>query len=177
MKHQLSLITIIILLISSCGTSRQTSILHGDSYDETTDNTTYILIPYGNVNIPGKWERTTYNQVSGQQFFTNANSASIAIAKTPKEKYSFYLETKNDSELVSDFYKWDSDYLEKQGLRITKLHEIETENFIIWQAIGEDINNVFLFGIKNNLLINYMVSAKWTDERKIEFLTNLYRQN
>lgn len=177
MKRHLFFTTLIILIISSCGTTKQISTLHGDSYDETADKTTYILVPYGNVEIPGKWKRTTYNQVSRQQFFTNTDSATIAIAKNPKEKYPFYIETKADSVLVTDFYKWDSEYWEKQGLKVTKLKESDSENFIIWQAIGNDVNNVFLFGINNNLMINYMVSAKWTNERKIDFLTKLYLEN
>lgn len=177
MKKQLFLTLIIALILVGCGTTKQTSTLHGDSYDETADKTTYILVPYGNVEIPGKWKRTTYNQVSRQQFFTDSDSSTIAIAKNPKERYPFYLETKSDYELVTDFFKWDSEYWEKQGYKVIKIEENETENFIIWQIAGDKVNNIFLFGLKNNLITNYMVSSKWTDKEKIEFVTNLYRNN
>lgn len=121
MARLLTKLIIITLFLSSCGSTRHTSILIGDSYDETTDKSTMIFVPNGNVEIPGKWTRTTYNQVSRQQFFVNSDSASIAIAKNSKGKYPFYVETKSDFELVTDFYKWDSEYWAEQGLKGKKI--------------------------------------------------------
>jgi len=177
MKRLFSKLIFLALILSSCGSTKQTSTLIGDSYDEATNKTTLILVPYGNVDIPGKWTRTNYNQVSRQQFFVNYDSATIAIAKSPKEKYPFFEETKEDFRLVFDFYKWDSEYWVQQGLTETKIKENKTDNYIIWQITGEKVNNLFLFGLKNNLIINYMVSSDWTESKKIDFLTDLYMNN
>lgn len=177
MKTHFIISTFLILLFVSCGTTKQTSILHGDSYDETTGKTTYILVPYGNVEIKGKWKRTNYNQISRQQFFTNNDSATIAIAKNYKEKYPFYSENKQDFELVNDFYKWDSEYYSKQGYKVEILEENKIENYIIWQITSEKADNVFLFGLQNNLIINYMVSSNWKIKEKLDFLSDMYRGN
>jgi len=177
MKRLLSLITLFTIIISSCATTKDSSTLQGESYDEKTNTTTYILVPYGNVEIPGKWEQTTYNKVSRQQFFVNNESASLAISKGPKEKYPFYDVKREGFDVVNDFYVWDSEYWVKKGYSASIIEENKTEKYIVWQIQGDSVDNFFLFGLKKNLIINYMISSKWSRKDKIEFLINLYLDN
>lgn len=177
MNRLISLITLFILIISSCATTKDSSTMHGESYDEKTNTTTYILIPYGNVEIPGKWKRTTLNKVSRQQFFVNNDSTTLAVAKGPIEKYPFYDEKREGFDVVNDFYVWDSEYWVEQGYSASIIEENKTENYIVWQIQGDGVDNIFLFGLKKNLIINYMISSKWSKQDKVDFLIDLYKDN
>lgn len=173
------------MVLTNCATPKQpsastgqTSVVTGETYDEKTDKTTLVIVPYGNVGISGKWEKINYNESSRQHFFINRDSVIIAIAKNPKEKYPFYAEGKKDFDLVLDFYKWDADHWEQRGLQQMKVKEDRADNFVIWKAQGEAFDNYFLYGLKNNIIVNYMIASQtWDENRKIEFLENIYKEN
>jgi hypothetical protein len=115
MNRQIINVTIglLIVALTSCKTP-QTSMIIADSYDEKKNQTTLTLLPYGNIVLPGKWTRTSYNQVSRQHFFTNHDSTTIAIAKNSKDKYPFFKPNRTDIEFVTSFVKWDSEYWENK---------------------------------------------------------------
>ncbi len=65
------LFTIIFLFALLGCKSSQTSLIVSDSYNEKTKTTTLMLFPYGDIKIPGKWTKTSYNESSKQHHFSN----------------------------------------------------------------------------------------------------------
>ena len=129
---------IFILLNISCKTY-QTSMIVGDNYDSNSNQTTLILLPFGNIVIPEEWKKTSYNQASKQHFFQNKELTTIGIVKNLKEKYPFYKTEFSNKDFVNEFVKWDSEYWKEQGLEIKIIENKTEESFVIWNA--KDKNN------------------------------------
>lgn len=172
-------IGLFIILLTSCKTTKKSTIV-SDSYDEKKNQTTLTLLPYGNIVIPDKWTKTSYNKVSRQHFFTNNDSTTVALTKNPKDKYPFYRTNQTDSEFVAEFVKWDGDFLERQGLTVTTIDNQSNKGYILWQVISVEkkVNTIFLFGSKNGLAYNFSGSSKtWTETKIRDFLVQLYNDN
>jgi hypothetical protein len=164
-------------LISACASS-QTSVLIADHYDAATDQTVLVVVPYGNISLPGKWTKTSYNEVSRQHFFSNGDSTTVAVAKQPREKYPFYAAGQNDAQFVVAFQNWDAQYWRKNGMLTTVVEDRSSDGVIVWNVAGERINTTFLFGSKNNYAYNLSVSSKrWNDPQVTKFLLELYAAN
>lgn len=151
-----------------------------DSYDQKKDQTTLIILPYGNIVIPKKWTKKSYNQISRQHFFTNNDSTTIAVTKNPKNKYSFYKSNQTDSEFVIDFVKWDAEFFEKQGFTTATLDNQSEIGFILWQVKNEEknVNTIILFGVKNGFAYNFSGTSKtWTETKIKDFLVQLFNKN
>ena len=177
MKRKHFIIWTFLALLLSCKT-QQTIVLTSETYDKTSDITTLIQIPYGNINIPGKWIKYSYNNSSRQTLFKNKDSITIAVTKIPKNKYSFYKVDQSEKDFVNEFYKWDSEYFINTGLTITKLADNSEKGFIIWKATSKGASTVLLFGTKNNLAYNLAtMTHKWTDRECEAFLLDLYGKN
>ncbi|SEF69473.1 hypothetical protein SAMN05421847_0655 [Halpernia humi] len=148
-------------------------ILSQDLDDFTNANTNT-----GNVKIPGKWEKLNKSDDSGQIFFKNKEGIIIAIAKNPKNAYPFYQKEKSDFENVQEFYKWDSDYIKSNNIDTEKLKENSEKKYIIWKYNDKKSDNVFLLGSVANNFINLLIYTDiWPEDKKIEFLENLYQIN
>ncbi len=147
-----------------------------DSYDQDKNVTTLTLLPYGNIDIPGQWTKTKYNEVSRQHFFLDKDSTSIAVTKNPQEKYPFYTDSLTDKEFAIKFFKWEKDFYEKQGFQIDE--KTSGDNFVIWTANRNDANTILLYGAKDDFAYNFAVfTDNWTEEKRIEFLTGLFERN
>jgi len=171
------LVALIASLFSACSSSR-TSTLVADSYDATTDRTVLTVVPYGNISLPGQWEKTSYNDVSRQHFFSNGDSTTVAVAKQPKEKYPFHTVGQDDTQFVAAFHNWDADYWRKQGMVTTVVEDRSLDGFIVWHVAGLRANTTFLFGSKNNYAYNLSVSTRrWDDPQVKKFLLDLYAAN
>jgi hypothetical protein len=160
--------------------SAQKSMIIADSYDENKNQTTLTLLPYGNIVLPDKWTKTSYDQFSQQHFFKNNDSTTIAVTKNPRDKYPFYKTNQTDQTFVTEFVKWDSEYWEKQGLTITTVDNQANKGYIIWQAENDkkNVNTIFLFGSKNGLAYNFSgTSTTWTDAQIKDFLVQLFNNN
>jgi hypothetical protein len=166
--------------LSGCATQR-VSVIEGVDYDESQHRTHYFVLPYGRVSIPGKWQKTSYNSVSRQQFFTNADSIKIAIA-IGSNKYEFNPNGNLTGFAFAEaFYEWDSNYfVETYGLNRKLIEKDSTNQFLIWEIFG-DINAVkidtyFLVGTKNRAVTNCSVTItdKWSEPEKIAFLKDLF---
>jgi hypothetical protein len=157
------------------------STLVSNNYDEKTNFTTFTKFPLGSLSIPGKWTKVSYNQVSTQHNFENADSVWTAVAINQARSYSFYKNNMTANQTVKEFYEWDSKYLadEIQGTR--NIIALDTINqFIIWQLTADNdkykLNNHYLFGSENGIIFSIFISTeKWTDEQKIEFLKTVYK--
>lgn len=181
MSRQRIKITIGLLLVvlTSCKTT-QTSMIIADNYDEKNNQTTLTLLPYGNIVIPNKWTKTSYNQVSRQHFFTNNDSTTVAVTKNPKDKYPFFKPNQTDIKFGTDFVKWDAEYWEKQGLTVTTVDIQSDKDYILWQVKNEEknVNTIFLFGSKNGFAYNFSGTSKtWTETTIKDFLVQLYNDN
>jgi hypothetical protein len=179
-----NLTLIFILILTACASQRVTTIVGGD-YDESKNQTDYFVLPFGSVSIPGKWEKTNYNSVSGQQFFTNIDSIKIAIAFNRFDKYEFNTDgSKNGYEFAKEFYEWDSKFLmDSYGLQRSVVENDSINNFILYQIHGSSngvkFNTYFLIGVKNGNVSNLSIMAtdKWTEDKKTDFLKKLYIKN
>ena len=170
-----------VLLLTSCHIQHATSILTSADYDSNEDKTDYLYLPYGKVSLPGKWLKKEYDSNSKQQYFTNQDSVIIAIAFGPCNKFEFNADgNKKGFEFLEAFYNWDSKYfIEEHKLLVEKIEEDTTTNFILWHVESEDRKfDTYLFsGISPNCIFsNFSIQAtkKWSREKKIEFLQNLY---
>lgn len=180
-RLQTNLIFLSILILAGCASQRVSTIV-GCDYDESKNQTDYFEIPYGSVSIPGKWEKSNYNTISGQQFFTNKDSIRIAIAFNRFDKYEF-----NEGgaitgyEFVKAFYEWDSKFfVDSHGMKRKVIENDSVKNYILYQIYGL-VNGVyfdtyFLVGEKNGNVCNFsiMITDKWAENTKIDFLKKLY---
>lgn len=147
-----------------------------DNYNLKEDITTLTLLPYGKIDIPGKWTKTTYNQTSKQHFFIDKDSTSIAVTKNLQEKYPFYSGTMTDGQFSENFFEWEKEFYEKQGFKIDK--KMSGDNFVIWTANENNANTTFLYGAKNKFAYNFAIyTDNWSDEQQVEFLINLFNNN
>ena len=166
--------------LTSCKTT-QTSMLIGESFDKSKNQTTLTLLPYGNIVIPNKWTKSTYNKVSKQHFFVNEDKTTLAVAKNPTNKYPFYKTNQTDKKFVTEFVKWDAEHWKQQGVIVKTLTDKSENGYITWQAKTENqdkVNTIFIFGSKNGFAYNFSgTSRTWTDEKIIEFITLLYNNN
>ena len=181
MKRNYCIYLLTIVLFVGCATQRTSTIVSCD-YDTKRNQTDYMVFPYGSVSIPDKWEKTTYNSVSKQQFFKNEEGVIIAISFGPSSSYEFNADnSKKGFAFVRAFYEWDSQYFVNTfGLKQDLIEENEANNYIIWRVYGDynssQWDTYFLFGEKNGIANNYsiMKTDKRTTEQKVEFLKGLY---
>lgn len=174
-------IILLILILTGCTSQRVSTIVGGD-YDESKNQTEYFVLPYGSVSIPGKWEKSNYNSISGQQFFTNKDSVRIAIAFNRFDKYEFNTDgSKKGYEFVKEFYEWDSKYfVDSYGLQRRVLENDSINNFILYQihgsAKGAKFDSYFLIGEKKGNVSNFSISVTntWNEDKKKSFLKELY---
>ena len=148
--------------------------VRGEVYNEQADKTVYLFLPEGNVEIPGKWVRTAFDESKQQQYFANVDADTVSIGKSPAKIYPFYTASKSKFKLVNDFYEWDADHWIKQGMSVNKIEENVAEKYVIWQVKGPNTDKMFLFGSKDKLVVNYMISADWDKETKADFLKSMY---
>ena len=176
-KVQGLLLLLIVAILSSCGSAkRSTSTIVGGDYDAKKDITEYFVFPYGQVSIPGKWEKTSYNSASRQQFFRNDESVNIAVSFGPYDKYEFNMDgSLKGYEFVEAFYEWESKYFVSNGLEC-KILETDKENkHIIYRVFGNKFDTYILICEKNGFVSNFSINAtdKWTEQQKVDFLKSL----
>jgi hypothetical protein len=176
MKRTIPILFLVLVFLGSCKT-RQTTMLISDSYDEENDITSLLLFPYGNIDIPGKWIKTNYNETSKQHYFKNNDSTSIAVALNPVYKYPFHIDNLNNEQWVNEFYQWDSEYYRNQGYTTEILKLSDSGNFLVWKITGKNVNSMFLFGRKEEYAMNFAVYNNLPDEQRINFLSELFEQN
>ena len=178
MRH-IKLITILVgLLFSNFMFAKQLADNPKTSTPDSSNTTTVLSTEYGIIRIPGLWVKFSYEKESKQHFLKNDEGVIIAIALNPMKNYSFYAPSKSNSIIVSDFFKWEYDYRVSVGFKASKIKVNDTENYILWKFTEKMIDNVFLYGIKSELLTNYMVyTNKWDEQKKVDFLEKTYMLN
>ncbi len=173
---------LITIFFASCASTTSMSVLYFDKYDAAKDLTLVVISPYGQLKIPGKWTVTSKNTSSNQYFFVDNDSVKIAVALQPWDKFEF---SNNDTDVTLDnfvtrFYVWDSNYLsERTGGKPFILKEDRTRRYLIWRLTRENgTSEYFLFGLHGTIAYNlYVVTDKWDEKKKIDFLEKLYNKN
>ena len=158
--------------------SSYTSTIVGGEYDAKKNATDYFVLPYGQVSIPDKWEKWGYNQSGRQQFFINKDSVIVAVAFGRTDKYEFNKDgALKGLDFLMAFYEWEADYFKSHGYE-NQFIETDTANqYIIYRFYSKTANTYFLVGVKSNGNVsNYSINHtdKWTEEKKLLFLKNLY---
>ena len=166
------------VIFESCKTTA-TSMLIADSYDKKTDATTLMLFPFGNIIIPGKWTKTEFNSSSKQHFFRDEDSTTIAVSKNPQNKYPFYTKDMTDKEFTVRYYEWESTYYSQKGLKSLILADsIDNGNFIVWKIEGDSVNTILLYAGKDKFAYGFsFITDKVADQRRVDFLTKLFKDN
>ncbi len=137
-------------------------------------------MPLGKVSLPGKWVKTNYSEVCGQQWLVNSDSVSVAIAFTRYDKFEFYKKELTNFNYVKAYYEWDAKYLAKQlSMNETIVKSDTAKHYLVWRIWGEHdqlkMNSYFLFGYKNYSVSSFAISdCKWTEMEKVKFLEDLY---
>jgi hypothetical protein len=157
------------------------SIIESNHYDAKTNQTTFVKIPFGNISIPGKWTKISYNRVSRQHNFMNADSILTAVSINKASSYTFYKPNLTSNEIVKEYYEWDSKFLADtiKGNR-TVIKQDTVNHYILWQLTADNekhrLNNHFLFGCENGILFTvYISTEKWTNQQKVAFLETVYK--
>ena len=164
-------------ILASCGSPRYTSTLVGGEYNEDKDVTEHFVFPFGQVSLPGKWEKGNYVSNSHQQFFHNQDSVIIAIGFTNSNGFEFNPKgALKGYDFVKAFYEWDSEYFSSLGYNTTIIESNQSKSYIIWRVYGEDVDTYFLFGEQNGHVSNFSVNPtdKWTTDEKVQFLKSIY---
>jgi hypothetical protein len=179
-KYKIYFFYLAFLTLTSCVTSG-ISVGEGYKYDENTNQTKYIVLPFGNVSIPGKWIKTRQSNISYQQFFLNKDTVEIAVALGGIKNYEFNVDgLLTGYKFVNAFYEWDSKYLAKNGLNRSIIEQDSINNFIIWRLHGmtdsANVDTYFLIGNKNTSVYNLSVfhTDKWSTIEKVKFLKTLF---
>lgn len=175
----LGLTILIMFLMFGCFPSRYVQYIESCYYDSVKNITRFDRLPLGFVEIPGKWNKISYNNVSKQQFFSNKDSISLAVAFWPEDQYGFYKRGETDMTFLNDFYEWDSKYLVEQikGQRRVLERDSTKQSYILWNVYNDsDINVHILYGLKSGRVYNLSVSTKkWNEQQKIDFLKQLFK--
>jgi len=170
----------LLTVVTSCLAPKAISTIESNNYDDKTNQTTFNKFPFGSLSIPGKWTKVSYNQVSGQHNFKNADSVSTAVAINQASSYPFYKPNMTSNEAVTEMYEWDAKYWTYQiSAKTTILKQDTTNHFVIWQISADNkykIDNYYLFGSENGLVFTIMIDTKkWDLNQKINFLQIVYK--
>ncbi|MCO4807478.1 MAG: hypothetical protein KC456_12905 [Flavobacteriales bacterium] len=173
----------LLFLLTNCASNRTSTIVGGE-YNETKNETGYFVIPYGSVSIPGKWRKTNFNSISRQQFFTNNDSITLAIAFSRYDKYEFNTDGQfKGFDFVNAYYEWDSKYfVESHGLQRQKIESDSLNGFLTYRIFGQiekgKFDTYWLVNEKNGNITNISISDtdKWTESEKLTFMKSLIKQ-
>jgi len=171
----------ILTIVTSCMAPKAISTIESNNYDDKANQTTFTKLPFGSISIPGKWTKVSYNQVSRQHNFKNADSVLTAVAINQSSSYPFYKLNMTSNEVVKEFYEWDSKYLaENINGKRTIIKQDTVNQFIVWQITADNekykVDNHYLFGSENGIIFTVFISTKkWTNEQKVEYLQTVYK--
>ena len=173
----------IAFLINSCS-PKAISTITGMEYNSQKNETDYFVLPYGSVSIPGKWDKTHYNEIAKQQYFKNKDSVIISIAFAPINKYEFNTDGKLQGfNFVHSFYEWESKYFIQQHKLNSKIIEKDsTKNKILFRIHGDieqgNFDTFFMVTEKGNMASVFSVtrSDKWSRNETIDFLNSIGSQ-
>ena len=131
------------------------------------------------IKLPGDWKIKQILKSNGQVYFTNEDSAIVAIAVFKASRLPVYKETQTDFETAYAYYEWDSKYMQdEEKMEVKKILENKDKAFVIWNAKDPYNDNNFLFARKKDLLYNIMIFDKEMPlEKQLSYLELLFDIN
>ncbi len=172
---KVGLIVSAIFIVSSCASTYQSTIVGGD-YDKNKNVTSYFVLPLGSVELPGEWVKKNYLESSHQQYFLNKDSTLISIAFLNADRFSFYKPELKGFDLIETYFNWESEYFkEAYKYEIEKLEENKEKQYIIWRVFGDNSDNIFFFGNKNEIVNSYSIQVtKMSKTESVDFVKKLF---
>ena len=174
--HILLLITFC-LFINKSFSQGKVSMLVGSQYYPKKDSTNYMCLPYASVNIPGKWERTSYNQIANQQFFKNDANTLISLAFSFTNEFEFNQDgAKEDIDFAYAYYEWDTQFHIAENNYNRQFLECDSlNNYVIYELYKENSDTIyFRVGTYNHKIV-YIYSINKTNERTETQCINLLK--
>lgn len=180
---KLTLLLVAAMLMQSHASIAQRSVstITSSTYNKKTGLTTYSVLPFGSVDFPGKWRKTSYYDVSRQQSFVLGDSMKSAISINRASRYPFYKKDFSEQRIAREMYEWDSQYLvERAGGERIIVKDDTVNHFIIWTlaSAGSQPEKfpMYLFGSERGIIYNLNIATdRWTVEAKARFLEEMYR--
>ena len=163
--HILLLITFC-LFINKSFSQGKVSMLVGSQYYPQKDSTNYMCLPYASVNIPGKWERTSYNQIANQQFFKNDANTLISLAFSFTNRFEFNQDgAKEDIDFAYAYYEWDTQFHIAENNYNRQFLECDSlNNYVIYELYKENSDTIYFRVGTYNHKIAYIYSINKTNE-------------
>ncbi len=184
MKLSVKPITAVLLFalfcLQACSPKMSTT-LTNTHYDKVKNNTSYAVLPYGSVTMPGEWIAGKYFQPAHQQWFRNKDSVAVSISFGTANKMEFYKEGLNGFAFAMAFYEWEAKY-ESEHLR-QKIQIIEADsanNYVIAKVYSDSVTTIALYGgrecaCKEGAFQHYTISSRKTgDAEQVKFLQDIY---
>ncbi|GGH61361.1 hypothetical protein HNQ91_001049 [Filimonas zeae] len=172
-----------VLAVTPACKTAQTSTINSVHYDEQKNNTVLILLPYGNITLPGKWKDQGENSVSRQHYFSNEDSTTnIAVTKNPRRFYPFNQKQDSDQEFTHHFVAWDTAYFHETG-RPTQIitDSSATTGFVLFDVShpqSQSPKTTFLYGTKNGICYNLSGNSRKLTQAEFQaFLIRLFYDN
>ena len=176
MNTRYLLFSVLVLLAGCAGNTQQ--FIVSDSYSEIDDTTTLTILPYGNVVIPGLWEKIKKSNSSYEHWFRNADSTVILITLALPSNYEVYDGSKSAFENLYAHYKWESDYVKEAGRKVVEIHVDREKNFVLWSSSIGEAYRLSLYGLKSDRLYKLAIDkSNWFEAEQREFLIDLYERN
>ncbi|MCK0205781.1 hypothetical protein [Ornithobacterium rhinotracheale] len=110
-----------------------------------------MVLPYGTVFIPGKWEKAEYLNHSRQQYFNNENGNRISIALGPNNKFEFNQDgSKKGFDLLKAYFEWEKEYFTNTvKVDVKLIEENPNDNYLIFQIYKKEDGMIVIISIKN----------------------------
>ena len=172
---------LLLLVLSGCHRRMAPTITAGE-YNEKTNRTDYVVLPYGGVSLPGKWIHGRYRKESRQQYFSNFDSSVVSIAFGPCDKLGFPTKGATGYSFVKLYNEWETKYQsELLKMQVKVIVADSADKYMIWQVSGDGgVNQFNLCGARDcscgecAFQMFTIVSNKLTDEQKVKFLQDIY---
>lgn len=168
-----------IMHVTSCS-PKMISTIEGANYDRKMDVTKYIVVPYGAVTMPGKWEKGKYVPISRQQYFKK-DSVELSVAFGAVESFEFFKRGLREFAFVKAYYEWESTYQAKnlkQNIQFITADSVN--NYIMWRTYSDKADIITLSAFRNcncdaGAFQNFTINAvNGEQDAKVRFLKDLY---
>ena len=165
----------------SCSAPKAISTITGTNYDKRKDMTTYMVLPYGSVHMPGMWTEDSYNSKSRQQFFKSKGPATLSVAIGAANKMEFNTSGLKGYKFAKAYYEWESQYQREQLHQQVELIKDDSVNkYILWRVHSDNVNTFQLFAgtdcdCAGGAFKSLTVSGKgMTNEELVQLLESVY---
>ncbi|MFM2387574.1 MAG: hypothetical protein RL660_2331 [Bacteroidota bacterium] len=160
---------------------KRVSTLESLRYDSKTDKTTYLVVPFGKINLKGNWTEVKDKNPPYGKLVKNAQGVEILLDLLDCS-FSFNDTDKvKNYQFVERYYNWEKAYFEKSPELKTEVIERDSiNNFMIYRINGKIKNedyDTYVFvtekdcNVMTLLISNYVNISR---EEKIRLFKEIY---